>query len=359
MWSSSSSSSTPKAIAKQLKRHARQPLRYYCQLCERQCRDANGYRAHCRAPAHQQRQRAYDRAPEEHRARFSQRFVEHFIAVLRRRAALSEFADGRVPAKSVYDEVVADRAHVRLHATQWRSLGGFLRWLVAHRGDTVVQCGGDDHDHDDNGKGDDRRGERDGDEEAAVTWLALTPSAAAAQALSRGGVPAGAVAARVHRQKLDAEEATLSHASMRNDDKSSSNGAARPHPHRQHGDHDDRSAPWPMHRAPPTATTVARAANVDIDDTDDDADDDAHDDNNNAPPWLQSGQRVRIVNSEIADGRLNHAVGIVQRVMPDNAYVGEVHVRLDNDDDANQREDGALLYTLRIDQDELQQLLLL
>jgi DNA/RNA-binding protein KIN17 len=35
---------TPKAIAKRLKAKGLQRLRWYCQMCEKQCRDENGFK---------------------------------------------------------------------------------------------------------------------------------------------------------------------------------------------------------------------------------------------------------------------------------------------------------------------------
>ena len=34
----------PKAIAKKLKAKGLQKLRWYCQMCEKQCRDENGFK---------------------------------------------------------------------------------------------------------------------------------------------------------------------------------------------------------------------------------------------------------------------------------------------------------------------------
>lgn len=36
---------TPKAIANRIKAKGLQKLRWYCQMCEKQCRDENGFKA--------------------------------------------------------------------------------------------------------------------------------------------------------------------------------------------------------------------------------------------------------------------------------------------------------------------------
>ena len=35
---------TPKAIANRIKAKGLQKLRWYCEMCQKQCRDANGYK---------------------------------------------------------------------------------------------------------------------------------------------------------------------------------------------------------------------------------------------------------------------------------------------------------------------------
>ena len=37
---------TPKAIANRIKAKGLQKLRWYCQMCEKQCRDENGFKVH-------------------------------------------------------------------------------------------------------------------------------------------------------------------------------------------------------------------------------------------------------------------------------------------------------------------------
>ena len=44
---------TPKAIANRIKAKGLQKLRWYCQMCEKQCRDENGFKCHCASEGHQ------------------------------------------------------------------------------------------------------------------------------------------------------------------------------------------------------------------------------------------------------------------------------------------------------------------
>ena len=38
---------TPKAIANRIKAKGLQKLRWYCQMCNKQCRDENGFKVRC------------------------------------------------------------------------------------------------------------------------------------------------------------------------------------------------------------------------------------------------------------------------------------------------------------------------
>ncbi|ONI12054.1 hypothetical protein PRUPE_4G141400 [Prunus persica] len=43
---------TPKAIANRIKAKGLQKLRWYCQMCQKQCRDENGFKCHCMSESH-------------------------------------------------------------------------------------------------------------------------------------------------------------------------------------------------------------------------------------------------------------------------------------------------------------------
>ncbi|KAL8538511.1 hypothetical protein ACS0TY_000500 [Phlomoides rotata] len=44
---------TPKAIANRIKAKGLQKLRWYCHMCQKQCRDENGFKCHCMSESHQ------------------------------------------------------------------------------------------------------------------------------------------------------------------------------------------------------------------------------------------------------------------------------------------------------------------
>ena len=43
---------TPKDLANRMKARGLQKLKFYCQMCEKQCRDANGFKCHLTSENH-------------------------------------------------------------------------------------------------------------------------------------------------------------------------------------------------------------------------------------------------------------------------------------------------------------------
>lgn len=98
-----------------------QRLRWYCQACEKQCRDEHGFRLHCSAASHRAKaETAAKNVPE-----YSRRFEATFVAALR------GLPRQPVEANRVYGEIIRDPAHVHMSATRWRSLAAFVRHLHA------------------------------------------------------------------------------------------------------------------------------------------------------------------------------------------------------------------------------------
>jgi len=70
-----------RVATKQLKSKGLQKLRWYCQLCEKQCRDENGFKCHCASDAHLRRVQLFGenpkRAIDEYSETFEQNFLKH------------------------------------------------------------------------------------------------------------------------------------------------------------------------------------------------------------------------------------------------------------------------------------------
>lgn len=131
-----------KAVSKQLKTKGLQRLRWYCQLCEKQCRDENGFKCHSASPAHINRLAVFAQNQRKVVDGFSERFRSSFISEL----ALN-YCNSRVEANKFYNQLIANKGHVRMNgtifdlinetfltyraATRWTSLTEFVRALAA------------------------------------------------------------------------------------------------------------------------------------------------------------------------------------------------------------------------------------
>ncbi|PVV04057.1 hypothetical protein BB560_001457 [Smittium megazygosporum] len=115
---------TPKAIANRIKAKGLQKLKWYCQMCEKQCRDENGFKCHISSQSHQRQMAIFADSPHKFISNFSVEFLDEFIKLLSRK-----YGTKKVFANQVYQEIVADRKHLHMNATKWNSLTGFVQYL--------------------------------------------------------------------------------------------------------------------------------------------------------------------------------------------------------------------------------------
>jgi len=115
---------TPKAIGKRIKSKGLQKLKWFCQMCQKQCRDENGFKCHSTSEAHQRQLLLFAENPHKYMDAFSHEFLKDFMHLLKRR-----FGTKRVHANQVYQEYIKDRNHLHMNATRWVTLGGLVKWL--------------------------------------------------------------------------------------------------------------------------------------------------------------------------------------------------------------------------------------
>ncbi|KAM9328089.1 DNA/RNA-binding protein KIN17 [Pholidichthys leucotaenia] len=115
---------SPKAISNRIKAKGLQKLRWYCQMCQKQCRDENGFKCHCMSESHQRQLLLASENPIKFMDYFSQEFKNDFLELLRRR-----FGTKRVHNNIIYNEYISDREHIHMNATQWETLTDFTKWL--------------------------------------------------------------------------------------------------------------------------------------------------------------------------------------------------------------------------------------
>lgn len=115
---------TAKAIAKKIKAKGLGRLRWYCQMCEKQCRDENGFQNHLSSESHKRLLAIFAESPNEFVSGFSEKFKRDFLKVLKQRWGTSF-----VLCNTAYQEYISDRHHLHMNATRWTTLSGFVQEL--------------------------------------------------------------------------------------------------------------------------------------------------------------------------------------------------------------------------------------
>lgn len=112
---------SPKWIAKQMKMKGLQKLKWYCQACEKQCRDDHGFRLHLQSPSHLAR----SETAEKNKQRLSVEFEMAFLAILKTQHGKP------VGVNRIYSEMIQDKQHIHMNATRFKSLTGFTNYLAS------------------------------------------------------------------------------------------------------------------------------------------------------------------------------------------------------------------------------------
>lgn len=115
---------TPKYLANKMKAKGLQKLRWYCQMCQKQCRDENGFKCHTQSEAHQRQLLLFADNAGKYIHSFSKEFSDGYIELLKRR-----FGTKRVSANKVYQEYISHKDHLHMNATKWLTLSDFAKWL--------------------------------------------------------------------------------------------------------------------------------------------------------------------------------------------------------------------------------------
>lgn len=112
---------TAKYLSKQMKARGLQKLKYYCQICEKQCRDANGFQSHIRSPSHLRR---ISKVTDQDVENYSMEFERDFLLLLK----LSH-GEKWIGANKFYNEFIQDKNHIHMNATRFTSLNKFIQYL--------------------------------------------------------------------------------------------------------------------------------------------------------------------------------------------------------------------------------------
>lgn len=115
---------TPKYLANKMKAKGLQKLRWYCQMCEKQCRDENGFKCHITSESHQRQLLLVAEDTDKFLDTFSKDFEEGFLYLLKR-----SHGTKRTFANGVYQDYIHERDHVHMNSTKWETLTEFVQHL--------------------------------------------------------------------------------------------------------------------------------------------------------------------------------------------------------------------------------------
>jgi DNA/RNA-binding protein KIN17 len=70
-------------IANRIKAKGLQKLRWYCQMCQKQCRDENGFKCHLTSDSHRRQMEVFGQNPERVIDGYSEEFHSAFLEHMR------------------------------------------------------------------------------------------------------------------------------------------------------------------------------------------------------------------------------------------------------------------------------------
>ncbi|KAF2856135.1 zinc finger protein-like protein RTS2 [Plenodomus tracheiphilus IPT5] len=113
-----------KYVANKMKSKGLQRLRWWCEICQKQCRDANGFKCHVQSESHVRQMQVVGEDPRKYIANFSNEFQRDFVSLLR-----TAHGEKYISANRFYNEYIRDKEHVHMNATKWSSLSEFTKHL--------------------------------------------------------------------------------------------------------------------------------------------------------------------------------------------------------------------------------------
>lgn len=113
---------TTKAIANSMKAKGLQRLRWYCQVCEKQCRDENGFKCHVASESHTRKVLEVGQDSRKAINNFSSQFQRDFMQLLR-----TGHGEKAINANRFYNEYISNKEHIHMTATKWNSLTEFCK----------------------------------------------------------------------------------------------------------------------------------------------------------------------------------------------------------------------------------------
>lgn len=113
-----------KHLANKMKAKGLQRLRWYCQVCERQMRDENGFKCHTSSESHVRQMLLVGEDPKKFIESYSQQFKRDFLTLLR-----TSHGEKKVDANRFYQEYIGNKEHVHMNSTKWVTLSEFVKYV--------------------------------------------------------------------------------------------------------------------------------------------------------------------------------------------------------------------------------------
>lgn len=113
-----------KWLGNKMKAKGLQKLRWYCQMCQKQCRDENGFKCHRMSDGHQRQMQVFTQDPNRFMDEFSQEFEKGFMQLMSH-----TYRSTRVLANTVYCDFISNRHHTHMNSTIWVTLSNFVQYL--------------------------------------------------------------------------------------------------------------------------------------------------------------------------------------------------------------------------------------
>ncbi|KAF2090944.1 hypothetical protein K490DRAFT_33989 [Saccharata proteae CBS 121410] len=110
--------------ANKMKSKGLQRLRWFCQACEKQCRDENGFKCHVNSESHVRQMMIIGEDPRKAINEFSAQFQRDFLLLLR-----TSHGEKKVNLNHFYQEYIRNKEHIHMNATKWPSLTEFGKYL--------------------------------------------------------------------------------------------------------------------------------------------------------------------------------------------------------------------------------------
>ncbi|KAM0301291.1 hypothetical protein ACHAPM_005517 [Fusarium culmorum] len=113
-----------KFVANRMKAKGLQRLRWYCQPCEKQCRDANGFKQHTMSESHVRQMLLVGEDPKKYINDYTKQFLSDFILLLR-----TGHGEKQVHINRFYQEYIANKEHIHMNSTKFGSLTELAKHL--------------------------------------------------------------------------------------------------------------------------------------------------------------------------------------------------------------------------------------